>query len=216
MIINFSDDPIVKSSKSIFLAGPTLRNSNFEKSWRKMACDILNKLGFDGVVYVPEFGKSDNPMNFLNQASWEREGLQEASVIIFYIPRKLPELPGFTTNVEFGMWLSKKPNQTLLCCPEGSEKNRYLIWLYKQEKPNSEVFTNLLEILNEAVKIEAAKIILIHNHPAGDPTPSNQDIEFTNKVEQASKILGIQLLDHIVIGRINYVSIFNEREKMLK
>ncbi len=76
------------------------------------------------------------------------------------------------------------------------------------------VTATIKSVLNEAVKIEAAKIILIHNHPAGDPTPSNQDIEFTNKVEQASQILGIQLLDHIVIGNANYVSIFNEREKM--
>ena len=78
------------------------------------------------------------------------------------------------------------------------------------------VKASIKTILNEPVKIEAAKIILIHKHPTGDPTPSKQDIEFTKKVEQASKILGIQLLDHIVIGITNYVSIFNEREKMLK
>ena len=75
------------------------------------------------------------------------------------------------------------------------------------------VTATIKSVLNEAVKIEAAKIILIHNHPGGDPTPSNQDIEFTEKVEQASKILGIQLLDHIVIGNTNYISIFSEREK---
>jgi len=74
------------------------------------------------------------------------------------------------------------------------------------------VTATIKSVLNEAVKIEAAKIILIHNHPAGDPTPSKQDIEFTDKVEQASKILGIQLLDHIVIGKTDYVSIFNQRE----
>ena len=73
------------------------------------------------------------------------------------------------------------------------------------------VTATMRSILNEAVKIEAAKIILIHNHPAGDPTPSNQDIEFTKNVEQASKLLGIQLLDHIVIGNGNYVSIFSQR-----
>ena len=74
------------------------------------------------------------------------------------------------------------------------------------------VTATIRSVLNEAVKIEASKIILIHNHPTGDPTPSNKDIEFTNKVEQASKILGIQLLDHIVIGNAKYVSIFNQRE----
>ena len=75
------------------------------------------------------------------------------------------------------------------------------------------VAATIRSILNEAVKIAAAKIILIHNHPTGDPTPSKQDIEFTKNVEQASKILGIQLLDHIVIGDLKYVSIFSMREK---
>ena len=78
------------------------------------------------------------------------------------------------------------------------------------------VSATIKSVLNEAVKIEAAKIILIHNHPTGDPTPSNQDVEFTKKVEQACEILGIQLLDHIVIGNMNYVSIFSEREKIFK
>ena len=78
------------------------------------------------------------------------------------------------------------------------------------------VNASIRSVLNEAVKIEAAKIILIHNHPTGDPTPSRKDIEFTDNVEKASQILGIQLLDHIVIGNLNYVSIFSEREKMRK
>ena len=78
------------------------------------------------------------------------------------------------------------------------------------------VKATIKSVLNEAVKIEAAKIILIHNHPTGDPTPSMQDIEFTQNVEQASKILGIQLLDHIVIGNTKYVSIFSERSKKKK
>lgn len=73
------------------------------------------------------------------------------------------------------------------------------------------VVTTIKSVLNEAVKVEAAKIILIHNHPSGDPTPSNADIEFTKKVEKASEILGIQLLDHIVIGKNNYISIFSQR-----
>lgn len=75
------------------------------------------------------------------------------------------------------------------------------------------VNTTIKSVLNEAVKIESAKIILIHNHPSGDPTPSKQDIEFTKKVQQASEILGIQLLDHIVIGNFNYVSIFSLKER---
>lgn len=75
------------------------------------------------------------------------------------------------------------------------------------------VVATIRSVLNEAVKIEAAKIILIHNHPTGDPTPSDADIDFTKKVEQASQILGIQLLDHIVIGNNSYTSIFSQRLK---
>lgn len=71
------------------------------------------------------------------------------------------------------------------------------------------VNATIKSILNEAVKIEASKIILIHNHPTGDPTPSKKDIEFTQNVKKASEILGIQLLDHIVIGDAKYVSIFS-------
>ena len=73
------------------------------------------------------------------------------------------------------------------------------------------VVATIKSVLNEAVKIEAAKIILIHNHPSGDSTPSQADIDFTDKVRQASQILGIQLLDHIVIGEKNYTSIFSQR-----
>ena len=73
------------------------------------------------------------------------------------------------------------------------------------------VVATIKSVLNEAVKIEASKIILIHNHPSGDSTPSNADFEFTEKVEQAANILGIQLLDHIVIGKVSYTSIFSQR-----
>ena len=76
------------------------------------------------------------------------------------------------------------------------------------------VSTTIKSILNEAVKIEANKIILIHNHPTGDPTPSKQDIEFTKNVKKASEILGIQLLDHVVIGEGRYVSIFSVMQKL--
>lgn len=63
------------------------------------------------------------------------------------------------------------------------------------------------DILLEAVKMGAPKIILIHNHPSGESKPSKADIEFTEKLEKAAKILGILLLDHIIIGYNQYTSI---------
>lgn len=63
------------------------------------------------------------------------------------------------------------------------------------------------DILSEAVKIDAPKIILVHNHPSGEAKPSKADIEFTKKLEKAAEILGILLLDHIIIGYNQYTSI---------
>ncbi len=65
------------------------------------------------------------------------------------------------------------------------------------------------EILHEAIKAGVPKIILVHNHPSGDSTPSVADIEMTKRLYQASSIVGIQLLDHIVIGNRCYTSIFS-------
>ena len=64
------------------------------------------------------------------------------------------------------------------------------------------------DALVDAIKMGAPKIILVHNHPTGDPTPSKADIEFTNRVGQAASIIGIELLDHIVIGDSKFESIF--------
>lgn len=66
------------------------------------------------------------------------------------------------------------------------------------------------EIFIEALQNKAVSIIMLHNHPSGDPTPSNQDIYMTEKIKQSGEILGITLVDHIIIGDNNYVS-FKEK-----
>ena len=72
------------------------------------------------------------------------------------------------------------------------------------------VKASIKDVLNEAVKVQAMQIILVHNHPSGDVTPSKNDIEFTREVKKASTILGINLIDHIIIGGNNYISIFSK------
>ncbi len=63
------------------------------------------------------------------------------------------------------------------------------------------------EIFRGAVQEACASIILVHNHPSGDPTPSRDDISVTKKIVKASEIMGIELLDHVVIGNDRYVSL---------
>ncbi len=62
------------------------------------------------------------------------------------------------------------------------------------------------EIFLEALKSEAVSIILIHNHPSGDPTPSKTDTRITGQIAGMGQMLGIPLLDHIIIGDNRYIS----------
>ena len=75
---------------------------------------------------------------------------------------------------------------------------------------------NVNEIIAEAIKIKAPKIILIHNHPTGDPSPSKTDIIFTDRLYNAAKMFDIELLDHIVIGNKNYKSIFLATKELIE
>ena len=63
------------------------------------------------------------------------------------------------------------------------------------------------EIFKEALKKSSSSIIICHNHPSGDSTPSKEDINITIRLKECSKIIGIDLLDHLIIGKNNYVSL---------
>ena len=67
------------------------------------------------------------------------------------------------------------------------------------------------EIFIEALKSNAVHILLIHNHPSGDPEPSRADIQISKKIMDAGKIMDIQLLDHIIIGDHAYVSLKEQK-----
>ncbi len=63
------------------------------------------------------------------------------------------------------------------------------------------------EIFKEALKQNAAAIIVAHNHPSGDPTPSSEDVAVTREIVEAGKLLGVDVLDHLVIGQGRWVSL---------
>lgn len=65
------------------------------------------------------------------------------------------------------------------------------------------------EIFKEAIKNSCVYIVLVHNHPSGDPTPSIADLKFTNQVYKTGKIIGIPLLDHLIIGNNKYYSFYD-------
>lgn len=66
------------------------------------------------------------------------------------------------------------------------------------------------EIFIEALKNNAVNIILLHNHPSGDPTPSSEDIQVTKRIAEVGRTVGIKLIDHIVIGDNSFTSLRDE------
>ncbi|MBV9788954.1 MAG: DNA repair protein RadC [Chloroflexi bacterium] len=68
------------------------------------------------------------------------------------------------------------------------------------------------ELFKEALKVNAASLIVVHNHPSGDPTPSPEDIAVTRQLIEAGELLDVDVLDHLVIGQGRWVSL---REKRL-
>lgn len=147
MLVNYSDKEVIKGNNSIFLAGPTPRNANVI-SWRGDALNILNDLNFDGIVYVPEDEAKgwilDDDKKFL----WERNALTAATVIAFWVPRKLPEMPAFSTNVEFGYWIHT--GKVIYGRPDDAERKGYLDRLYKFDVKRDPI-NNLKKLLEESI-----------------------------------------------------------------
>mgnify|MGYP000381331430 len=69
------------------------------------------------------------------------------------------------------------------------------------------------EILIEGLRSLAVSMILVHNHPSGDPSPSESDLLLTRRVKEAGDVIGISLLDHIIIGDKRYLS-FRQQQIM--
>lgn len=62
------------------------------------------------------------------------------------------------------------------------------------------------EIFNIAVKCSAARMIVVHNHPSGNPLPSTQDLSFTHRLVECGSLMGIEVIDHLIIGESSYIS----------
>ncbi|MCE5313072.1 MAG: DNA repair protein RadC [Nitrospiraceae bacterium] len=96
--------------------------------------------------------------------------------------------------------------EIFICCLLDA-KNR----LIKEYRVSEGTLTNSLihprEAFREAVREAAKSVIFVHNHPSGDPTPSSEDIEVTKRLKSAGELVGINVLDHVVIGDSRFVSL---------
>lgn len=119
--------------KTLFLAGPSPRGDKVTglsnvPTWRTEAIRLLRENDFAGDVYVPEPEDGKWSMeDYDEQFDWENEGLERADCILFWVPRDLKTLPGFTTNHEHGEYF--RFGKTVLGAPSfrGTPKMRYLV-----------------------------------------------------------------------------------------
>ena len=69
------------------------------------------------------------------------------------------------------------------------------------------------EVFNKAITHAASSVVIAHNHPSGDPEPSEEDLKITRRLIEAGRILGIEVLDHIIIGKHTVKSAITEHSK---
>jgi DNA repair protein RadC len=117
--------------------------------------------------------------------------------------------PAFSSGHEvYSYYHSRFKNlkKEVFCCMLLDAKNRIL----KDCKVSEGTLTNSLihprEAFKDAIKESAASVIFVHNHPSGDPSPSREDIQVTERLVNAGEVIGINVLDHIIMGDGKYTS----------
>ena len=86
-------------------------------------------------------------------------------------------------------------------------KNRIVRATMVYQGSVNEASVRIAEVFREAVRANAVSLIMVHNHPSGDPTPSSADVSLTADVVAAGKLLDIRVLDHLIIGQARHVSL---------
>lgn len=142
------------------MAGPTLRPLNwFERlqvkffglklRWRQETIQYFLKRQFTGTLLIPEHDDWGVMDDYISQTEWEYHGLEQATAILFWIPRHLRFLPAFTTNIEFGRYLS---DRIVYGRPPSSPKNKYLDWMYRKHL-KKEPCDTLEQTIDETLKM---------------------------------------------------------------
>ncbi len=124
-VVYTHEHPVEKPELSIFLAGPSPRG-DADYDWRTEALAHLSEINFAGTVFVPlpRDGIYLPDYDHNTQVDWELKYLEACDAIAFWIPRHIQKLPGFTTNVEFGLFA--RSGKIVLGYPPEAQKMKYL------------------------------------------------------------------------------------------
>ena len=147
------------------------------------------------------------------------EGLGEAAVIELKIVQaaaqrlargalaKRPVLSSWTAVIDYvraAQAFAEKEQFRILFL---DKKNQVIADEVQQEGTVDHTPVYPREVVKRALELSATALILVHNHPSGDPTPSQADIEMTRQVAQVARTLGIQVLDHVIVGKDGHASL---------
>lgn len=111
-------------------------------------------------------------------------------------------------NYYMPLWSGKKREQFQVILLD--RKNRVMRDVMISQGSLTASIVHPREVFNPAIRDSAAAVIFVHNHPSGDPQPSKEDQELTDRLVKAGQLLGIQVLDHIIVGRDTYMSFADE------
>lgn len=146
----YAKEPIpAKLENAVMLCGPSSRDITVP-SWRPAAFSWFDFQKFSGTLLIPEPRGGNNFTNYDAQVEWESEALEKAKVILFWVPRDLVKLPGYTTNLEFGLWA--KSGKVVLGFPFNAPKMKYFEFLSKKYN------ISMASSLEETVKLAIDKI----------------------------------------------------------
>lgn len=209
-LITYGQDQLTNAELLAILLGTGIKGKNAVKLsellLRRYSLQHLPQVSLKDIASVPGIGKSKAARIIAALSLGER---------IFAQPALTKSIIRSTADI-------------LLHVREFADKNQeYLLVLYlnaRYELIQKEVvglgtLNHMMitpkEIFRPALTTPCVSLIVVHNHPSGDPTPSDDDIQFTSRIHEAGEVMGIALLDHIVISRTGYFS-FRDNKKETK
>ena len=122
------------------------------------------------------------------------------------VDRKMNSPEKAVALAKFGLHLHEQTEEYLYMLCLNTKLEMTSVFELSHGNVNSSI-VSVREMFQKALLANAVSIIVMHNHPSGDPAPSREDIEVTKRIIDAGNLLGIQVIDHIIIGRPGYTSL---------
>jgi len=163
---------------------------------------------FSSRVYKDIIKLDINNINVGNLSTIKGIGISKSSEIVASLEFSKRMLKGKKTRIFFSPQDVLKAMQDIV-----TSKREHFVVFYLNSR-NQEIVRDIVsigtlngslvhprEVFENAIKHNAASILISHNHPSGDPTPSDADIEITNRLKEAGELLGIEMVDHVIVTK---------------